>query len=298
MKKRFRNWSDIRVFLAVVREGSTLAASRKLGMAQPTVARRIDALEHEIGVSLFHRDTRGFRPTDHATKLFQHAEALESAASAFATAAFDLAHIQPIRITAFTTNLSENVMAIISEFSDRHPEVQFEFLPSIKVFDLMANEADIALRLVRGDLEPDLIRRKISDAKFTLFGAKSYAGKHGLPARPEDMAGHTLLSFKRSGTATAIHSWFLKYVTEDQISRNFHDYNLLTAALLAGQGLGVMNLKQIEAQERDGKILRCFEPPDELTSEHMILVAPDAYERLEVRRFVKFFAPRYAALFK
>ncbi|MBT8425437.1 MAG: LysR family transcriptional regulator, partial [Silicimonas sp.] len=52
MKSEFRNWSDIRVFLAVIREGSTLAASRKLGVAQPTVARRIDALEHETGLIL------------------------------------------------------------------------------------------------------------------------------------------------------------------------------------------------------------------------------------------------------
>ncbi|UWR05714.1 helix-turn-helix domain-containing protein [Ruegeria conchae] len=41
MKNGFRNWSDIRVFLSVFREGSTLAASRKLQVSQPTVARRI-----------------------------------------------------------------------------------------------------------------------------------------------------------------------------------------------------------------------------------------------------------------
>ncbi len=37
------NWSDIRVFLAVCRDGSTLAASRRLGLSQPTVARRIES---------------------------------------------------------------------------------------------------------------------------------------------------------------------------------------------------------------------------------------------------------------
>ena len=56
MKSDFRDWSDVRVFLAVVRAGSTLAASKSLGMAQPTVARRIEALEHALGLVLFERD--------------------------------------------------------------------------------------------------------------------------------------------------------------------------------------------------------------------------------------------------
>lgn len=57
------NWSDISVFLTVCREGSTLAASKQLGVSQPTVARRIDALEHQLGLTLFERDTHGFKPT-------------------------------------------------------------------------------------------------------------------------------------------------------------------------------------------------------------------------------------------
>jgi DNA-binding transcriptional LysR family regulator len=62
MKSETWNWSDLRVFLAVLDAGSTLAASKALGMAQPTVARRIDALEHATGLTLFERDTRGRNP--------------------------------------------------------------------------------------------------------------------------------------------------------------------------------------------------------------------------------------------
>ena len=76
MKSEFRNWSDIRVFLAVVREGSTLAASHKLGMAQLTVARRIEALEHATGLTLFERDNRGFKPTKNGRELVKLAVSL------------------------------------------------------------------------------------------------------------------------------------------------------------------------------------------------------------------------------
>jgi DNA-binding transcriptional LysR family regulator len=117
MKSQFRNWSDVRTFLAVVRQGSTLAASRKLGIAQPTVARRIEALEHELGLTLFERDTRGFRPTESARALLPLAEALEVAASAFAAKTRDLTRPRPIRITAASPNFSLRVMQILSEFT-------------------------------------------------------------------------------------------------------------------------------------------------------------------------------------
>ena len=87
MKSELRDWSDVRVFLAVVRAGSTLAASKVLGLAQPTVARRIEALERSLGLFLFERDTRGFQPTPEARALIAHAQSLEAAAIGFSDAA-------------------------------------------------------------------------------------------------------------------------------------------------------------------------------------------------------------------
>jgi len=40
------DWNDLKAFLAVARGGSTLAASKALGVNQTTVARRIESLEH------------------------------------------------------------------------------------------------------------------------------------------------------------------------------------------------------------------------------------------------------------
>ncbi len=80
MKSVFQNLSDVRVFLAVLRAGSTLAASKTLGMAQPTVARRIEALEHTLRLVLFERNTQCFRPTQDALALVPSAEAIEEAA--------------------------------------------------------------------------------------------------------------------------------------------------------------------------------------------------------------------------
>jgi DNA-binding transcriptional LysR family regulator len=73
-------WSDLRIFLSVAREGSTLAASRLLNMNQTTVSRRIEALEHALDVALFTRSTRGFALTPQGQALMGRIEAVEVAA--------------------------------------------------------------------------------------------------------------------------------------------------------------------------------------------------------------------------
>ena len=267
-------------------------------MAQPTVARRIEALEHEIGLRLFDRDTRGYRLTEAGQSVLSEAEAMEAAAERLAAKARGLTKLRPIRITAYSANLAFRVTNIFSEFCALHPEVQLEFLPGTKALDLIAGEADIALRISWNKLHPDLICRHISTARFTLYGASSYARKYGLPREPAEMGGHALFTFLREDVPPTLHQWLLKFVPPTAIVQSFSEISLLEAAIRAGLGLGIMNLRIAEADEEAGTLLRCFEPPEELCASHVVLVSPQAYRRPEVKAFTQFFTPRYAALFK
>jgi DNA-binding transcriptional LysR family regulator len=49
------DWGDLRIFLAIAREGTLGAAARKLGQSQPTMGRRLRALEQSVGQTLFQR---------------------------------------------------------------------------------------------------------------------------------------------------------------------------------------------------------------------------------------------------
>ena len=186
---------------------------------------------------------------------------------------------RPIRITAFSENLSFRTPAIFSGFSDLHPEVQFDFLPAVKALDLCAGEADIALRLCWRPPDPDLICRKISNAQFTLYGSPDYAARHGLPETPKDMPGHAILSYRRDDMPDTFHNWLTGYVQPDQICRSFSEVGLLRAAIHAGHGLGIMNLRLVSEEEAAGSLVRCFEPPEELCVPHVLLVSPQAYRR-------------------
>ena len=294
MKNEFRNWSDVRVFLAVVRAGSTLAASRKLGVAQPTVARRIEALENETGLTLFERDTRGFQPTKVALDLIPLAEAIEKETETFARMTRELSRQRPIRITAPGT-FSNRVMDIFSEFAAVNPGVSFEFVPSFRVLNLAEGEADIALRVIKDEPDKTLICRTISIAKWALFGGRSYAEKHGLPKSSDDLAGHRFVTFQHDDVPDYLHRWLLRHVSPDQIVMSFSEVDLMQASIRAGHGLGLVNLR---LSAGDSGLIRCFGDVEELSRSNMMLIAPEAYRRPEVKAFTKFFAPRYAATFR
>jgi len=294
MSNGFRNWSDVRVFLAVYRFGSTLAASKKIAMPQPTVSRRIDALEAEVGLTLFDRDTRGVTPTDYARSLFPLAEEMERVANKIEEKTKELIQPRTIRITA-PGYFSEQSTDILSEFVASNPGVGFEFLPSLKILDLSKGEADIAIRIARTEPDEALICRKLSTARWALFAGKDYANEFRLPESPDDLVGHRFVTFEHPDVPTDLHNWIASRVSPDQIVMSFSEPEMVQASIRAGHGLGLVNLRL--ASFDDG-LIRCFGPIDELSRSNMMLIAPEAYRRPEVKAFTKFFAPRYAATFK
>ncbi len=81
------DWNDVRHFLAVARSGSTLTASHKLKVSQPTVARRVAALEDGLGLKLFERRRAGYKLAGEGGALLPAGGAGERGASALADGA-------------------------------------------------------------------------------------------------------------------------------------------------------------------------------------------------------------------
>ncbi|WP_137703344.1 LysR family transcriptional regulator [Marimonas lutisalis] len=296
MKNGFRDWSDVRVFLAVLRAGSTLAASRQLGMAQPTVARRIDALEHSLGLQLVERDTRGSRPTAEALELLPLAEALEASAEAFSEKAENLKseRSRVIRITGVQDVFNSSLSAILRAFSEKHKNVRFEFIPSSRHLDLMAGEADVALRIANKLEDQDLICRKVVSIPASLFASSGYEAKHGLPRDETELEGHKFIVYKGENVPHAINTWILDRITPDQIAMECADMRSMEAAI--HMDLGVAGLPTRYKFSEEG-FVECFQLPRDTTSYGWLVASPAAYRRKEVKSFFTFAVPRYRAYY-
>src|ERR1700752_300127 len=80
------DWSDVRIFLAIARSGPLGAAARVTGQTQPTMGRRLRALESAVGHELFQRTTEGFVLTAEGAAVLNHAERMDEEALGFARA--------------------------------------------------------------------------------------------------------------------------------------------------------------------------------------------------------------------
>jgi DNA-binding transcriptional LysR family regulator len=295
MKSEFSDWSDVRIFLAVVRAGSTLAASRGLGMAQPTVARRIDALEHALSLILFERDTRGFQPTSEARELVEAAEALERAATALSEKARLVAgKSRAIRITSFSGAFSGRMPSVLEDFSSLHPEVRFEFISSDDYLDLTAGAADVAIRVAEKVDDPSVICRKIRVIGMSLFASKAYAARHPLPRSEFDLGEHKFIVYQGRFADRASEKWLRERIDPGQVAMAVADYRAAEGAVLMGAGIGIF------PSRIDGDydtFVRCFDLPTEMALFSWLLVNPVAWRRPEVKAFAAFFVPRYRELF-
>ena len=116
-------WSDLRIFLAIARAGTLGAAARALALTQPTMGRRLRALEAAVGHALFQRTPGGFVLTDEGMLLLGHAERMDEQALAIerrlAGQAQQLEGV--LRITSSDWFGAHVLTPVLAEFSLRHP---------------------------------------------------------------------------------------------------------------------------------------------------------------------------------
>lgn len=193
------DWSLVQTFLAVAETGSLSAAARQLGLTQPTAGRHVQALEHELSVSLFSRQARGMALTEQGEALLVHARAMRDAAHALSLNASggstDLKG--SVRITASVFVSHHYLPKIIAELRDLYPDIDIELVPSDETENLLFREADIAVRMYRPH-QLDMITKHIGDVQLALFGAESYLQKRGQPTKPEDFAQHDFVGYDRN----------------------------------------------------------------------------------------------------
>jgi DNA-binding transcriptional LysR family regulator len=81
----------LRYFVVVADQGNFTRAAEQLGIAQPPLSQQIRLFEEELGVTLFHRLTRGVQVTDIGAVLLEQARTLLNLQEQFVASAAGLA---------------------------------------------------------------------------------------------------------------------------------------------------------------------------------------------------------------
>lgn len=191
------DWSLYRTFLAVMDAGSLSGAARRLGIAQPTVGRHIEALEAALGGKpLFTRSPGGLRPTRTAAALAPHAKAMAAAAQTLARTAAGEAEAMSgvVRLTASDIVGAEILPPILTDFRETWPAIDIELVLSSRLEDLLRRDADIAVRMARPTQEA-LLARRIGVSPLIFHAHRGYLQKHGEPRTIDELESHTLIGY-------------------------------------------------------------------------------------------------------
>ena len=176
------NWDDLRVFLTLAREGTLTTAAKALGVSHPTIARRVQALEKQIGARLFERLPDRFVPTSAGEALLEDTEAMESAALSIHRRSAGLSDTVSgvVRLSA-----GEEISALLARhlpgLRGRLKQIEFELSARHALANLSRREADLLIHEQVPDLA-DIVARKLGRAAYAIYAHPSLAVARLSPA--------------------------------------------------------------------------------------------------------------------
>ncbi len=250
--------NQLALFVRTVEAGSFSKAAREFGLTQPSVSRAIASLEARLGVTLLHRTTRRLTPTDVGQALVLSARdalaAIDEAESA-ARGADLLSGV--LRVSLPTAFGVRQVIPHLPGFLALRPALKIELMMSDRYEDLVAEGADLALRL--GD-QPDsaFLTRKLASAARVIVASPEYLNRRGVPVTVADLADHDCLG----GPANAVRElWTFqrggrseKAAIEVRV-RTGSGAGVVACAV-SGLGVAMASTWMCEQELRDGRLVQ------------------------------------------
>lgn len=239
-RNRLESWNDIQYVLAVARSGSFLAASEKLGTNQSTVGRHVQRLEKRLGAKLFDRFSHGMRLTPTGMSLIERACRMETAANEIERhlAGVDQKMTGSVCIAAPDGISTYWLTPALLEFQMQHPQVCIELIARTGAVDLLAREADIAIRLFAPKQER-YVASRVGLVRFSLFAGPKYLHRFGKPATLQELLGHRIVDHLGYTSMVSLERWHAFLAGHPHVVYRPNFTGAFVAAVRAGYGIGL-----------------------------------------------------------
>jgi DNA-binding transcriptional LysR family regulator len=249
-------WSDLRIFLAIARAGTLGAAARQLGQSQPTMGRRLRALEQAVGQTLFQRTGEGFVLTDEGAAVLSHAERIEEEALAFERrlGGRDQRLDGMLRLSSSDWFGVHMLTPVLAEFAVLQPGVVVELLTDARFYSLPRREADMVFR-IRPFAEPEVISRRLLHIPY---GAYLKTGRE--PPRPGDGKDTPLITMDTAFGGMPDAVWLARVLPNAHVVSRSNNRDIQARLCALGAGVAVLPRPLGDATEGIARI-DLGEPP-------------------------------------
>lgn len=232
------DWSDLKIFLHVARCRSFSEAAQSLALSVPTIGRRIESLERDVGLPLVQRTARGLVLTDHGRQLSQRGERLQLEVADI-DRFVDTLRKSPgrsvVRVSATEPVIAEVLAPRLPALLSRPAAPLVELRVENALAAIALNDADIAIRLARPDTAT-LMARRLATLGFALYGSPGYVatvGKAGLRSA-------RILAYDDRYGLIAERNWIDAAGLSVRVVARMSSTRGLLAAVAADSGLAVL----------------------------------------------------------
>lgn len=193
------DWDHLRFFAALARTGTLAAAARVLKVEHTTVARRIQALEQQLGHPLFVREAAGHKLNEAGRQLLPVAQAMEKAARGVEHLGLHMT-AEPTEVAGLvrvgvTEGLGVQLLAApLALLTQQHPKLSVDLLALPRLMQLSRREADIVISLERPQ-RGTVVVSKLADYHLYLYGERQYLARRPLVRSSADLRHHQCIDY-------------------------------------------------------------------------------------------------------
>ncbi|MEB2517072.1 LysR family transcriptional regulator [Pseudomonas sp. YuFO20] len=232
----------LRLFVAVLDQGSFSEVARREGLAPSSISRQIQLMEQALGQQLLYRHTRAVTPTEAGRLLGEHARLvlvqLEEAEQALQEQQSEPSGL--VRINAPVVFGQRHLTPWLGQLCARYPKLQLDIQQTDSYVSALQEGADLLFRI--GPMHDSSMQGRIlAPHRFQVAASPAYLQRHGTPQHPDDLAVHQCLAYKG---VSGLQRWFFRkgqlpwtpYTVKGPITGNHAD----TLTQAAEQGLGLV----------------------------------------------------------
>jgi len=229
------SWDDHRYFLAIARAGMLTAAAKALVVSQPTVSRRLGAMESRLGAKLFNRTRKGYELTASGAELFETVTRVEEELAEADRTLFgrDRAISGSLRFTSTEIFINGYLGRHVWDFLRKYSEVEIRLICTQSLLSLGRGDADLAIRFTENP--PDsLIGRRLAKVAYGIYAAKGATAERFLGVERSDWEwiGMHTEAFNRMIFGTFAPNTRLKHRVDDM--------SAMHAMARAGLGVAIL----------------------------------------------------------
>jgi DNA-binding transcriptional LysR family regulator len=286
-------------FVRIVEAGSLSAAALQMGATQPTVSRRLQALERSLGLRLLQRSTHAMTLTADGERCYEGAKELIASWKAFESELRG-ADDEPeglLRVIAPHAFGQQLLVGPLSDYMRAHPRVTVEWLlhdsPQDRTQDstpdFVGEGIDCAIQV--GEVtDPSVVAIKLSEVPRIVVAAPSLMAGRAMPVHARELAGlpwlsarnfyrtEVLLSHVDTGEAHRV-SFRPRFTTDS--------FYALRSATVRGIGIGLMSTWMLADEIAAGRLVQLAPQWRAAALPVHLIYPPSRFHPARLRRFIE-----------